>query len=263
MHRQRFVLSGLVVLTLLIAVAGRLAFPTLAQDTDEGVHPIIGSWHLDSGFAPSVVTFHADGSYIEVDAEGSIGVGAWETAGAQTANLTAAYPSTEGDSKVRASLDVAADGQSFTGTYTLEVILSDGTGTGEYGPGAATGMRLTVEPMGTPAGSIEDLFALFSEQPESPVTADLVAYDIGWRTADEPGPSVTLTAAPGETIDVANVGAATHNLTVEALGISVDLPPGEATTVTIPADAAPGEYEFLCNIPGHAAAGMVGTLVVA
>jgi uncharacterized cupredoxin-like copper-binding protein len=263
MLRQRFLLSGLVVLVLLLTVAGRVALPTRAQDTDAAPHPIIGSWHLESGFAPSMVTFHADGSYFEVDAEGSSGVGVWEATGERTAKMTAVYPSTDGNSKVRASFEVATDGQSFAAPFTLEVTLPDGTNTGEYGPGSATGTRLTVEPMGTPTGSIEDLFALFSEQPEGPVNADLEAYEIGWRTADEPGSGVTLTVTPGETIDVANVGAAMHNLTIETLDISVDLPPGESTTVTIPADATPGEYAFLCNVPGHAAAGMVGTLVIA
>ena len=33
-------------------------------------------------------------------------------------------------------------------------------------------------------------------------------------------------------------------------------------TVTIPADAEPGEYQFYCSVPGHAQAGMVGTLVI-
>jgi hypothetical protein len=36
-------------------------------------------------------------------------------------------------------------------------------GTGEYGPGHVTATRINVEPMGTPAGSLEDLFAQFEE----------------------------------------------------------------------------------------------------
>ena len=49
---------------------------------------------------------------------------------------------------------------------------------------------------------------------------------------------------------------------VDALSIDVDMPAGQTVTATIPADAAPGEYEFYCNVPGHKPAGMVGTLVV-
>ena len=90
----------------------------------------------------------------------------------------------------------------------------------------------------------------------------LEGYDIGWRTADQEGPEVALTLAPGATIELANVGAAPHNFQAEDLGINEDMPVGYQGSVTIPADAAPGTYEFICNVPGHAAAGMVGTLVI-
>ena len=90
-------------------------------------------------------------------------------------------------------------------------------------------------------------------------------FDIGWafngqRTA--PGQGVTVTVAPGTTISLPNTGATLHNFAVDALGIDVDMPVGETVEATIPADAAPGEYEFYCNVPGHKQAGMVGTLTV-
>jgi glucose/arabinose dehydrogenase len=90
----------------------------------------------------------------------------------------------------------------------------------------------------------------------------LEAYDIGWRTMDQPGPSVALTASPGATIQIVSTGVALHDFTADELGIKVDIPPGETVTVQIPADAAPGTYDFICSIPGHAEAGMVGTLTI-
>jgi hypothetical protein len=93
-------------------------------------------------------------------------------------------------------------------------------------------------------------------------TIELEAYDIGWRTADQNGPQVSLTAAPGATILVTSFGSAQHNFTVEALGISVELAPGMTVEVSIPEDAALGVYEFWCDIPGHAAAGMTGELTI-
>jgi plastocyanin len=90
----------------------------------------------------------------------------------------------------------------------------------------------------------------------------LEAYDIGWRTADQPGPQVELTLAPGATIELVNAGGADHNFEATALGIDEDMPVGYSGTITIPADAAPGTYDFICNIPGHAQAGMVGTIVI-
>jgi plastocyanin/mono/diheme cytochrome c family protein len=71
-----------------------------------------------------------------------------------------------------------------------------------------------------------------------------------------------LTLAPGDTIEVTNVGFSQHNFAVDELGIEEDLPNGEPITITIPEDAEPGDYEFICSIPGHAEGGMVGTLTI-
>ena len=74
----------------------------------------------------------------------------------------------EGGGIIRASIEVAPDGQSFTATYTLEFIDQEtGEGSGEYGPGTATGTRLAVEGPGTPVGSFEDLFSMFEGTPEA------------------------------------------------------------------------------------------------
>jgi plastocyanin/mono/diheme cytochrome c family protein len=62
------------------------------------------------------------------------------------------------------------------------------------------------------------------------------------------------------TISLPNLGAAPHNFSIDELGISVDLAPGETGEVQINAPA--GEYQFYCNVPGHLEAGMVGTLIV-
>ena len=43
-------------------------------------------------------------------------------------------------------------------------------------------------------------------------------------------------------------------------GDEESLPPGGETPVTI--NAPPGDYEYYCSVPGHRAAGMVGTLPV-
>jgi len=72
----------------------------------------------------------------------------------------------------------------------------------------------------------------------------------------------TVTVSPGDTIQSINTGALEHDFVVDELGISVDLPSGQLVDIQIPEDAAPGEYEFYCSIPGYAPAGMVGTLIV-
>ncbi len=70
-----------------------------------------------------------------------------------------------------------------------------------------------------------------------------------------------ITVQPGDTIEVVNAGVSEHNFEVEELGIEQDLT-SDPVAVTIPADAAPGEYEFICSVPGHAENGMVGTLII-
>jgi uncharacterized cupredoxin-like copper-binding protein len=70
-------------------------------------------------------------------------------------------------------------------------------------------------------------------------------------------------ATAGEiSITLVNTGAVEHDLLIEEVGdvnvVHVD--PGETATGTITLEA--GTYTFYCDIPGHRAAGMEGTLTV-
>jgi plastocyanin len=74
----------------------------------------------------------------------------------------------------------------------------------------------------------------------------------------------SLTSKPGKvTIDFDNPAALEHNVAIEQDGkeIAVSETLAEGKT-SVSADLAPGAYTFLCTIPGHAEAGMEGTLVV-
>jgi len=76
--------------------------------------------------------------------------------------------------------------------------------------------------------------------------------------------TTSLTSRPGKvTIDFDNPAALEHNVAIEQNGEEI------ATTATIAegkaslsADLTPGTYTFLCTVPGHAEAGMEGTLVI-
>ncbi len=74
----------------------------------------------------------------------------------------------------------------------------------------------------------------------------------------------TLSSKPGKvTIDFKNPAALEHNVAIEENGKIV----AESETITegdtsVSAELAPGTYTFLCTIPGHAEAGMEGTLTV-
>lgn len=73
-----------------------------------------------------------------------------------------------------------------------------------------------------------------------------------------------LTSKPGKvTIDFTNPAALEHNVAIEQddkeIATSATITEGKAS---VSADLAPGSYIFLCTVPGHAEAGMEGTLVV-
>jgi uncharacterized cupredoxin-like copper-binding protein len=72
--------------------------------------------------------------------------------------------------------------------------------------------------------------------------------------------SLTIPANTDVTVSLPNTGASLHNFSIDELGISVDVSPGDTGSATINAPA--GTYEFYCNVPGHREAGMVGTLTV-
>lgn len=74
----------------------------------------------------------------------------------------------------------------------------------------------------------------------------------------------SLTSKPGKvTIDFNNPSALEHDVAIEQNGkqiaVSETLAKGKTS---VSADLAPGTYTYLCTIPGHAEAGMEGTLVV-
>ena len=69
------------------------------------------------------------------------------------------------------------------------------------------------------------------------------------------------TANVDVTITVTNMGAATHDFTIDALKVQTPmLAPGETAEVKINAPA--GDYEYYCSVPGHKEAGMVGMLTL-
>lgn len=71
--------------------------------------------------------------------------------------------------------------------------------------------------------------------------------------------TLTIPANTDITINLPNEGAAAHSFLIDALGVNVQQAPGQrdlSATLNAPA----GSYEYYCDVPGHKAAGMVGTL---
>jgi hypothetical protein len=174
--RRLSVLALLVVLLIGLAAAGPRATAQEASPVAGTTHPLVGTWLVDTDTEgdtdpPALFIFFADGAYLEYDAEegGDVAAGRWQATGDQTADVTLVFVSVsdeagyEGMGKIRASIEVAADGESFTADYSFEFIDPSGEGSGEYGPGTATGTRLEVEPMGELVGTAEELFELFED----------------------------------------------------------------------------------------------------
>ena len=61
-------------------------------------------------------------------------------------------------------------------------------------------------------------------------------------------------------VTLRNDGADDANFAIDQLGIDVDLAPGETEEIAINAPA--GAYAYDCALPGHAQAGVYGTLLV-
>lgn len=73
--------------------------------------------------------------------------------------------------------------------------------------------------------------------------------------------SMVIRAGTDVNITLVNVGRAFHDLTISEIDFHLNVEPGEAWTGGL-AGLAAGVYTFECTVPGHAAAGMVGSLIV-
>jgi glucose/arabinose dehydrogenase/plastocyanin len=84
----------------------------------------------------------------------------------------------------------------------------------------------------------------------------LVMVDIAFEPTQ-----LTIAADTDVEIQLTNNGALPHNFAVPSEGIqSEDFSSGASGSITVNLPA--GTYEFICSVPGHAAAGMIGTLTV-
>jgi probable HAF family extracellular repeat protein len=87
-------------------------------------------------------------------------------------------------------------------------------------------------------------------------SVELVSHDIYYEPNE-----ITIPAGTDVTLILPNEGAATHNVTIDALGIDVDIAAGATEEVVINAPA--GTYEIYCGVLGHREAGQVAELLVA
>lgn len=145
------------------ALASQDATPVAPDYSD---HPYVGSWSVDiqpenPENHPHMVTIFPNGTLLDSAPDGTNGHGLWEPTGPDTAILTFLLIYEDGfQVLVRATAEVAPDGQTFTSPYTNEFFNpAIGEWSGEIGPGTAEGTRLELQAPGTPVASFEEFFA--------------------------------------------------------------------------------------------------------
>jgi plastocyanin len=84
----------------------------------------------------------------------------------------------------------------------------------------------------------------------------LEAEDIVWNP-----PLIEAEVGQEITLSINNTGALDHNFVSKQMGFDILVSPGETQSLTFVVNE-PGSIEFICDIPGHEEAGMVGEIVV-
>ena len=154
---------------LALAATARPAAAQEATPASLAEHPLVGTWFLDNdpaNPANALGTFllHADGTYVEANADGSVRLGAWAATGATTATLTIVAHDQDpaginlGATAIRLAITLDPGGDSYTARGTIERINPDGSTSGQAGPATGTATRMVVEAPGAPVMTLDDLF---------------------------------------------------------------------------------------------------------
>ncbi len=119
------------------------------------------------------------------------------------------------------------------------------TASAEVSPAASGGASSSVAPAGSPAASGSAAGGMLH----------IEAFDLGFKPA-----ALTVEKAGSYQVMLVNTGAVAHNITF-ADGTKIEAKPGATATgqVKVPE----GGIAFVCDIPGHAEAGMRGSVSVA
>ena len=121
-------------------------------------------------------------------------------------------------------------------------------------------------PMGTPVVAVVSLAAF--------IVVMAAAGVAGWGKEQTLGPNDLALTIHNTAYSLTNIRATSrqatlyvtnddlfwHTVTIDKLGVDLTVPVGSHRRITI--SAPPGTYTFYCRIPGHAQAGMKGTLTI-
>jgi hypothetical protein len=148
--------------------------PTTAQEgtpVATANHPLVGAWVIDTSaedpagpqeatVPPNVTVFTDEGTVLNAAPGAGTDVGAWEATSPTAAAVTFVGLIEEEDFAgsviIRATMDLDATGETFSGSYSYTVVAADGTVV-EAGRDMVRGTRITVEPVeaeGTPLAAV-------------------------------------------------------------------------------------------------------------
>jgi hypothetical protein len=158
-------------LSLALAIFTSLHAPASAQDATTEGHPLVGTWMLmTEGDGASIATFSSDGTMVDAEASGEIGLGSWVATSPTSATATFAIfflepeSGTAGTIVIRATLDYDAATDSVSVTHNATAADQFGTVLfSDDGLGSAT--RLTVEGPESGGASLPGLFVVPESTP--------------------------------------------------------------------------------------------------
>jgi len=139
--------------------------------------------------------------------------------------------------------------------FVFSACASDQAPTWTYAPAAAASPAASGAAPASPAGSASPAPASPGAAGDVAGTVEITAFDLGFKPQD-----ITVDAAGRYEVKLVNTGAAPHNITFPDGATTGDIAGGATGTVQVDVPAA--GLAFVCSIPGHAAAGMTGTISV-
>ena len=136
----------------------------------------------------------------------------------------------------------------------LTVVEGGGQAAAAQGTPQEVAGAATPQTAGAPGESAEGTpVEVASEQLPTSYEVDMV--DIAFNPTE-----FTIPANTDVTIKAVNNGALPHTFTIPDVADTGDVASGASAEVTV--NLPPGEYEFICTVPGHKEAGMVGKVIV-
>ena len=165
-----------------------------AQGIATQAHPLVGTSYLDNGRAnrPDALdsfTLHADGTYIEANADGTVRLRhlGRDRAYDRDANDRGLFSDETGVNLgaiiIRLLIELNPDGNSYTAEGTIELIAPDGSSRGQAGPATGTARRMMVEAPGTPVMTLDELFGGSAGTAEATPTSSISGLRRSWSSA--------------------------------------------------------------------------------